>query len=134
MTTIRKHSVLLTMMCLGLVGSCIMLLFVLLFMAASPPHPSALESTTQHSSGIADVVGPVLLIALMASVGWWVVAKAAGSLWRVNNDIGWKFMMCTGALGLVLSALFYDAVVLLLVRRLYLGSDELKLEILRASR
>jgi hypothetical protein len=69
----------------------------------------------------------------MTSVGWWVMAKAAGLLWRMNNDIGWKFMMCTGALGFVLSAVLHDAVVLLLVRRLYLGNEELKLEILRVS-
>lgn len=128
-TKLRKRQNVLTMMCLGVVGSLAMLLFIICVSAAAREP----RSGTSQTSTAGEILGAAILILLVTSVGWWVVARIAGALWRMNTGLSWKFMMCTGALGLVLSALFCDVVVLLIVRRLYVGDDELRLEILRAS-
>jgi hypothetical protein len=56
-------------------------------------------------------------------LGFWAIARAAGWLWNRNEGFSWKFMMCSGALGLVIATVIYDLTVVPVVKRVYAGPD-----------
>lgn len=116
---IRKSPTGLTLLCLAGVTTTLSLCIALLIAA------NAGSRGATHSSPRDDVATALMLVLAWPLV-WWVFAKMAGGLWRMNDDFFWKLMMCTGALALVLAALSCDLVVITIVRRLYTGEKDLK--------
>jgi hypothetical protein len=70
-------------------------------------------------------VRALLMFLLISPFAWWLFAKMGGGIWKMNNGLSWKFLVCTGALGLTMAALTFDLVLLVLVRRWYTGTKKL---------
>jgi hypothetical protein len=128
LVAVRKNGVVLTLLSLTAIVTFAAGSIAVLSSAMAPAgraNPGGALGPADGGRVLDDALAAAAVI-VAVSVGWWVFAKATGALWRMNEGASWKFLMCTGALGLVLSALFYDFVVILIVRRLYVGEGTIR--------
>jgi len=93
MNAIRRNQTALTLLCLAGVTIALILAVLLVIALTSNSHPPAQAVQNVGAPSTQETFVSVIGLLLGVPLGWWVFAKMAGGLWRMNDDFFWKLLM-----------------------------------------